>query len=305
MKKHIKPATLLLSLLLFLNLSACGGSRSNDNNNTTDTSLMAAEDLPGTWIDKNGNVLVLDVVENVYTYRTWYGRIGTGYLTGADNDDEKRRLEFCDFYYDFVKDDDGFTLKQNGSGDGESLDGFHFTTDSSDVPTIPLKTLDGMWQNALGETLVIDTGRMQYISCSSKQMANGALYNKDNGRGPYLFLNGYAYPRISADGNSFELFFAASDTESPDGTFSGVFYRDGKAAEYAKLDSTEFVERDGHLWYYDGVQFFAVPDGYTTGDDGLAYDKNGNVFGAGWEAPVYDPSVDWGDNWAESWEKDN
>lgn len=123
-----------------------------------------------------------------------------------------------------------------------------------------------------------------------------------DGKGIYLFLNGYAYVCMSDDHNSFTLFFEDSDSQSPDGTYEGVFYRDGDAASYTDLSTAAFSENSsGHLTYYDGVSLFYLPDGYTVGDDGKAYNADGKVFGAGWEAEVYDPAADWGENWADNW----
>ena len=106
---------------------------------------------------------------------------------------------------------------------------------------------------------------------------------------------------MSVSDHSFELFFIASDTQSPDGTFSGVFYRNGDAEAYADIENAGFVELGGHMWYYDGVEYFALPEGYHIADDGLAYDEAGNVFAAGWDAPLYDPADDWGEGWADNW----
>lgn len=177
----------------------------------------------------------------------------------------------------------------------------HFDKSDGEIVQITLKTLDGLWQNVAGETLVIDTERMAYIACSKSGMSSGTVVKKEDGKGPYLFLNGYAYPRISADGRSFELFFTSSDTQSPDGSYSGVFYKDAKADEYADIDKKDFVSQNGHMWYFDGVQYYALPDCYTVKEDGLAYDGSGNKFAAGWKAEPYDPAVDWGENWAENW----
>lgn len=297
MKKLLKIAV-LSALILSLCLTACGKNQDADEQ---PSSYMSAENLDGTWADENGNTLVLSTADSEYTYRTWYGRIGYGVLAASDEDSSRIQLDFCDFYYDFIADENGFTLKSNGHGDGESLDGIHFEYSDGEIPLIPLSNLDGTWQNALGETLVIDSEKMQYISCTSENLSSGTIYNKDDGRGPYLFLNGYAYPRISADGNSFELFFASSDTQSPDGSFCGVFYRDGNVSEYANTEKSEFVEQSGHLYYYDGVNYFALPEGYSIADDGYAYNESGKIFAAGWEQPFYDPASDWGDGWNENW----
>ena len=319
MKKFFKLSALTVSLMLALNLFACGSSDEDvvpdDNNDTPNietsdisepdsplSDLMTKDELVGEWdsfITEAGDQIVLDLVENTYTYRTWYGRIGDGYL--YDIADDGVQLEFGDFVYDFVREDDGFTLSQNGSSDEESLAGMHFMKTGSSMPLISTSMIGGIWQNALGETLVIDTDRMEYISCTQDGLGSGTLYDKNDGRGLYLFLNGFAYPAMSVSDHSFELFFIASDTQSPDGTFSGVFYRNGDAEAYADIENAGFVELGGHMWYYDGVEYFALPEGYHIADDGLAYDEAGNVFAAGWDAPLYDPADDWGEGWADNW----
>ena len=182
------------------------------------------------------------------------------------------------------------------------LDGVSYVPADSDLPEIPLSQLDGMWQNALGETLLIDTARWEYIACSPEGLASGTIYDREDGRGPYLFLNGFAYPRLSQDGSSLALYVTASETQTPDGSYSGVFYRDGDAAAYADLAQAGFSEDGGRLWYYDGAEYFAVPEGYAVGQDGRAYDANGRVYAAGWESPVYDPGTDWGPDWDQSWD---
>lgn len=299
MKKFIKALSVIICLVFTLGLAACGDN--NEGNNPESADYAAADELNGVWADESGNMLHLDTAENTYIYRTWYGRIGSGSLITPENVENVRQLDFDDFYYDFISESGGFTLRQNGENDKENLNGMHFDKSDGEIVQIPLKTLDGLWQNAAGETLVIDTERMAYIACSKSGMSSGTVVEKEDGKGPYLFLNGYAYPRISADGHSFELFFTSSDTQSPDGSYSGVFYKDAKADEYADIDKKDFVSQNGHMWYFDGVQYYALPDGYTVKEDGLAYDGSGNKFAAGWKAKPYDPAVDWGENWAESW----
>ena len=68
------------------------------------------------------------------------------------------------------------------------------------------------------------------------------------------------------------------------------------------LTQAGFSEDGGRLWYYDGAEYFAVPEGYAVGQDGRAYDANGKVYAAGWESPVYDPGTDWGPDWDQSWD---
>ena len=73
-----------------------------------------------------------------------------------------------------------------------------------------------------------------------------------------------------------QLFFTPSDTQSPDGSYSGVFSADGKADEYAVIDKKDFVSQDETCDTLDGVRYYALPEGYTVKDDGFAYDSGGN-----------------------------
>lgn len=300
MKKYIRTLSLLLTAVLTISLTGCGSSDADGGKDRK--GLMAAKELSGVWTDESGNILRLDTVENTYTYRTRYGRIGSGVLTAAEDGENAPQLEFGDFLYNFEVSDGGFTLRSQGSGGGESLDGARFTP-GGEIPDIPLEKLGGMWQNCEGETLVIDTSRMQYIACSKEAMSSGTLVDKQDGKGVYLFLNGFAYPRLDVGGRSLELFFTAGDTQGPDGSFSGVFYKDAKADEYADIDKKDFVSQDGHMWYFDGVQYYALPEGYTGKDDGFAYDENGNMFAAGKKTAPYNPADDWGEGWVENWEE--
>ncbi len=257
-----------------------------------------AEDCT-TWQGEDGGMLALRADEALYTYRTWYGRTGQGDLWDIGN--RQVLLRYGDGSYLLARSGSGFTLRSLEGSMGE-LDGVSYVPADSDLPEIPLSRLDGMWQNALGETLLIDTARWEYIACSPEGLASGTIYDREDGRGPYLFLNGFAYPRLSQDGSSLALYVTASETQAPDGSYSGVFYRDGDAAAYADLTQAGFSEDGGRLWYYDGAEYFAVPEGYAVGQDGRAYDANGKVYAAGWEFPVYDPSTDWGPDWDQSWD---
>lgn len=216
MKKYIRTLSLLLTAVLTISLTGCGSSDADGGKDRK--GLMAAKELSGVWTDESGNILRLDTVESTYTYRTRYGRIG--------------------------------------SGGSESLDGARFTP-GGEIPEIPLEKLNGMWQNCEGETPVIDTSRMQYIACSKEAMSSGTVVDK----------------------------------------------QDGKADEYADIDKKDFVFQDGHMWYFDGVQYYALPKGYTVKDDGFAYYENGNMFAAGKKTAPYNPADDFGEGWAENWEE--
>ena len=184
-----------LVLALALSLTACGGSGgdtgtdTSNTNDTNDTSApsMTAEELAGGWVDDDGNTLVIDTEDGTYGYRTYYGRVGRGDYT---EDTGKPLLDYDNFNYDLLSEDGGLTLRQNGSSDRESLDGAHFGQGESELYEWPIDELDGVWQDALGETLVIDSGRMEYLAYSKNGMTSGTLADQMDGKGIYLFLNG-------------------------------------------------------------------------------------------------------------------
>ena len=99
------------------------------------------------------------------------------------------------------------------------------------------------------------------------------------------------------------LYFYPSETQEPDGTFSGVFYQQGTAQEIAlyHLDQAKFTYFEGHLVYFDGLRMFYMPENYSVGEDGLAYDQDGNLFAAGFDFTPLDPAELWGPDWADNW----
>ena len=160
--------------------------------------------------------------------------------------------------------------------------------------------LDGVWQNALGYTLAFDTRRMRVIKCDiNDTMSSGALYDKEDGRGLFMGGGEILYPCVSADGNSLVLFADGGAPRDPDSRSTGVFYRGGDMMLYAVPEQARFEEVDGHLWYFDGVNDFAVPAGYTLREDGMACDETGRPFAPEWPDTLYDPSAVWGENWLE------
>ena len=293
---------LVLALLLLLSLTACGDS-SSDNPQSGYETVMDMEFLDGMWSIDGTSRLYFDSEEGFYAYRTGWGLGGRGEFELSEASG-RPMIFFNGFLYNFLLRDDGVLLpNQNGEGSGLTIHRHTFLRDDeAEIVEWDKSNWDGMWQNALGETLLIDTARWEYIACSPEGLASGTIYDREDGRGPYLFLNGFAYPRLSQDGSSLALYVTASETQAPDGSYSGVFYRDGDAAAYADLTQSGFSEDGGRLWYYDGAEYFAVPEGYAVGQDGRAYDANGKVYAAGWESPVYDPGTDWGPDWDQSWD---
>ena len=88
------------------------------------------------------------------------------------------------------------------------------------------------------------------------------------------------------------------------------FFEKAKSADfyaYTDMENAEFYEDEYstfYIWYYDGVNRYLLGNDYTIGEDGLAYhDEDGLIYPAGWiPEELYDPAVDWGANWMDSWD---
>ena len=192
---------------------------------------------------------------------------------------------------------------QNGDGDGLNIHRNTFKRDdTAKLAEWEANNWDGMWQNAVGETIVIDTANMIYTASSPDYSMDGTLGDEGEGMGLYLYDNeDRAYLCASEDGNSFTLSGQYPGRYSDDGHFDGVFYRDGDIAAYTDLEKAKFYYGNGSdtwLWYNDGVNEYFLGDEYKIGDDGLAYyEADNKVYPGGWipDEP-YDPSVDWGEN---------
>lgn len=310
MKKH--HLCFLLTLLLALGLTACGGSggydRSDDPANAWD--VMADEDFSDdvtAWQGDDGSQLLVDISTSSYTYRTWYNRVGMGSLF---RDAHGLGLKYCEigaeYYYYLVREGGGFAVRHIGDGEGRQygeINGLHCEPAQGEAAAYDISLLDGVWQNALGETFAFDTGRMRVIECfTDGTMSSGPLYESTDGRGPYVTGPEILYPCLSADGNAFVLFSDGNAPRAEDAESTGVFYRSGDMALYADPESACFEESDGRLWYYDGVNYFALPEGYALDADGMAYDEYGRPFAPAWPEEQYDPAAVWGKNWlAENW----
>ena len=131
---------------------------------------------------------------------------------------------------------------------------------------------------------------------------------RGRGYGPLSLRNGTrAYLCPGDDGNSFTLSAERFGRYGDDQHFDGVFYRNADFYAYTDMENAEFYEDEYstfYIWYYDGVNRYLLGNDYTIGEDGLAYhDEDGLIYPAGWipEEP-YDPAVDWGANWMDSWD---
>ena len=305
-KKLLPPA---LALLLALNLTACGGdtqSNSGTPGNTTEPVTDMAF-LDGMWSIDGLTKLYFDSGEGCYVYRSYYGLGGRGEFSEVDG---RPMITFNGFLYDFLLRDDGVLLpNQNGDGDGLTIDHHTFLRDEEAEFTVwEPENYDGLWQNAAGETIVINTSLMQYIACSPDYSAVGTINDEGEGMGLYLYDNGgRAYLCPDGSGDSFTLKGEYGGRYSDDGHFDGVFYRDGDIDAFTDLSEAEFYYGKGSetwLWYSDGVNDYFLGDDYEIGDDGLAYHiEDGSVYPAGWIPDErYDPAVNWGEDWMDNWD---
>ena len=298
MKKFV---SIMLVLAMSMSLTACGGNDSYDNSNDPVNAweVLADEDLTDdvtAWQGDDGSQLLLDISTSSYTFRTWYGRVGTGSLFRDEHGLGLKYSEIdSDRYYYLVKEGGGFTVRHEGAGEGSSygeINDLHFEPSQGEIAPYDISLLDGVWQNALGETFAFDTNQMRVIECfTDRTMSSGPLYESTDGRGPY--------PCLSADGNAFVLFSHGNVPREEDADSTGVFYRNGDMAAYADPENACFEESDGRIWYYDGVNYFALPEGYTLDEDGIAYDAYGRPFAPEWPDEPYDPAAAWGENWLE------
>ena len=310
MKSFRKFLLLALSALLMLSLTACGGEEIPENPLPSNTELVTdMAFLDGMWSVGEMTKLYLDSEGGYYAYREEYtGRGGQGAFCEVDG---KPMIEFNGFLYDFLLRDDGVLLpRQNGeSADDKDYSISFFTFCRDDEAEFLMwddSNWDGMWQNAVGETIVIDTLRGQYIAASPNHYSSGTAGNNNDGMGYYLYDNGErAYICASGDGNSFRLLGGRSSARySDDGHWDGVFYRDGDIEAYTDLSQAEFTDQGGFIWYFDGVNTYGLRYYYEIGDDGLAYfSDDGLIFPAGWipEQP-YDPADNWGEDWMDNWD---
>ena len=277
-----KLFALVWTLFMCLSLAACGNTESDDTQSGYET-VMDMEFLDGMWSIDGTAKLYFDSTEGFYAYRTRWGLGGRGEFELSEASG-RPMIFFNGLLYNFLLRDDGVLLpNRNGNW-------------------------DGMWQNALGETIVINSSLMQYIACSPDYSMSGTMNDEGEGMGLYLYDNGTrAYLCPGDDGNSFTLSAERFGRYGDDQHFDGVFYRNADFYAYTDMENAEFYEDEYstfYIWYYDGVNRYLLGNDYTIGEDGLAYhDEDGLIYPAGWipEEP-YDPAVDWGANWMDSWD---
>lgn len=310
MKIFHRLAAPALSVLLLLSLAACGSREPDlalpeevEKGNTLVTDVTF---LDGMWSIDGLSMLYFDSENGYYLYHSFCGPTGRGEFS----DDRKPMINYNGFLYDFYLRSDGVLLpNQNGSGgDMPSMDHHTFRRDDeAEIYLWDLDNYDGMWQNAAGETIVINSAQREYEASSARSASSGTINDAGQGMGLYLYDHeGCAYICPSADGNSFTLSNGFSGRFSDTGRFDGVFYRDGDIDAYTDLSQAEFYMDANYVWvwYFDGVNTYLLGDDYEIGDDGFAYHKeDGERYPAGWiPEKSYDPADDWGEDWSDNWD---
>ena len=168
--------------------------------------MTDAAELEGQWTSPSGNILSFSADQGRYTYQTFSGRTGQGPYDAAA---DVPTIDFDGFLYDFILRDDGVLLpNQNGTGgDAESI---------------------------------------AYLSYTRLSMGSGTIGDDQDGKGPYLAMNGRIYLSPGLDKDRFTLL-----GQDADGSFSGVFYPYGQAAAYTGLPGASFeTDEDGYCRWF-------------------------------------------------------
>ena len=321
-----KQLVLFLALALCLGLTACGDTESDDTQSGYET-VMDMEFLDGMWSIDGTAKLYFDSTEGFYAYRTRWGLGGRGEFALSEASG-RPMIFFNGLLYNFLLRDDGVLLpNQNGEGSGLPIHRNTFLRDDeAEIVEWDISNWDGMWQNALGETIVIDSSLMQYIACSPDYSMSGTMNDEGEGMGLYLYDNGTrAYLCPGDDGNSFTLSAERFGRYGDDQHFDGVFYRNADFYAYTDMENAEFYEDEYssfYIWYYDGVNRYLLGNDYTIGEDGLAYFNPGEGMEYLWyedggrlteddepdpsgdEVPDWNGSLDGGPDSYWSWDSD-
>lgn len=169
MKKWKKYGAFMFAMVMCLSFAACGSSdsiaaSSEETENAEGDSeelVTDAASLDGMWSINGGTKLYFDSEGGYYIYRSYYGVGGRGEMSES-TEDGKPMMTFNGFMYDFVLRSDGVLMpNQNGDGDGLNIHRNTFKRDdTAKLAEWEANNWDGMWQNAVGETIVIDTANM-------------------------------------------------------------------------------------------------------------------------------------------------
>ena len=185
---------------------------------------LSPSQFDGTWVNGQGDALLLDSNSSSYILRKSNGRTGSsGYTVSEDR--KSLFLFFNGFLYNVLGQDDGtIILNQNGHAadeKAESMDEYVFVRDDSvSMKDFDLSDVNGTWENENGVAVTIDVPAREYRYSCETGVGTGTLANAEDGRGWYLFCDGFAFLILKEDGS---LIF---ETEDP--LFGGsVFVKHG------------------------------------------------------------------------------
>lgn len=261
-----KQLVLFLALALCLGLTACGDTESDDTQSGYET-VMDMEFLDGMWSIDGTAKLYFDSTEGFYAYRTRWGLGGRGEFELSEASG-RPMIFFNGLLYNFLLRDDGVLLpNRNGEGSGLTIHRNTFLRDDeAEIVEWDISNWDGMWQNALGETIVINSSLMQYIACSPDYSMSGTMDDEGEGMGLYLYDNGTrAYLCPGDDGNSFTLSAERFGRYGDDQHFDGVFYRNADFYAYSSSDDS------GSLITMEEGQLYSAAYGYFNYGEGMEY----------------------------------
>ena len=314
MKKNRKnrALALLLTAALFA-LSACAPSGGGaEQTAQPEGNAPSAQEITGTWRDDQGGLFEIDADAGTYWYETACGRVGEGAISMLENGEPY--LSYDSFVYTFTAGADGsLSLRQNGSSyKAQSIDGLTLQREAgAQIDRWELSALSGTWQNAAGETIVIDGEQREYeASRPDGTLRMGTVSDEQEGLGPYLVLDGHAFVVMGKDQNRFVLHFTATEWDAPQGNYLGVFYRDGDISAYSDPDSASCrMDETGAVWMFDGQEELCLGTEYGIDESGAVfYQETGAVLpgaaagdsGDGDDSGSTDETEDFGDFSGES-----
>ena len=255
-----KQLVLFLALALCLGLTACGDTESDDTQSGYET-VMDMEFLDGMWSIDGTAKLYFDSTEGFYAYRTRWGLGGRGEFELSEASG-RPMIFFNGLLYNFLLRDDGVLLpNRNGEGSGLTIHRNTFLRDDeAEIVEWDISNWDGMWQNALGETIVINSSLMQYIACSPDYFTrNGLEINAAVERGTFLLEDGVcSYSGLGDGYNTDDCYWEI--TKNGDYTHDGIRELHFDAICYIPEDSIPYFSEkyitntDSELYdFYTGM----------------------------------------------------
>lgn len=180
--KRKKLLTIVLSLSMAMTLMA--GCKETDEQ---EKDITVMTDFDGTWVNEEGDVLLLDSESRSYTLQRFGGRVGKG---DYDNHGGEMMFSFDTFLYGLTLDGDTLQVEQNGwEPDSETLEGPFIRDNSIEIISYTLSDLDGFWSNGDDEMFQIDSESGLYAYKNASQATSeGNIADDGEGRGPYMFL---------------------------------------------------------------------------------------------------------------------